>query len=204
MKNLIPKIIAFLIGISPIYLMAYPSLVISADLADTKVATSSDTIKDEIKQRIQEVVQDKLKVRKLIGVVGKITDFKLDAITLVNNLDSYHISVASNSAIQKENKPAKISDLAISDRLIIIGYINDSNVIDSRRIIVTKEQPLIEKTLQTITLSKIDKKNSAINTINVPTKLNFDFDKVKVGDKLAIITTISGKTTTLLKYLKLP
>jgi len=167
MKNLIPKIIALLFGLSPIYFMAYPSLVISADLSDTKVATSSDIIKEEIKQRIQEVVQDKLKVKKLIGVVGKITDFRLDAITLVNNLDSYHISVASNSAIQKDNKSIKINDLAISDRLIIIGYQNENNTIDGRRIIVTKEQPVIQKNLEVITISKIDKKNNLVNSMTI-------------------------------------
>src|SRR3989338_80574 len=156
--KLIPKIIAILIGISTICFIAFPSLVISADLADTKISTSSDNIKEEIKQRIQEVVQDKMKIKKLIGVVGKITDFRLDAITLANNLDSYHISIASNSAIQKDNKPVKISDLAISDRLIVIGYLYENNVLESRRIVVTKDQPIIQKNFELITLSKIDKK----------------------------------------------
>lgn len=200
----IPKIIAFLIGISPIFYVAFPSLVISADLADTKVATSSDIIKEEVKQRLQEIVQDKTRNKKLIGVVGKITDFKLDAITLINNQDSYHISVASTSAIQKDNKPIKISDLAISDRLIVIGYLNnENNILESRRIVATKDQPVIQKTFELITLSKIDKKANKINSITVPSKLPFDFDKAKVGDKLAVITTTEGKTTTLLKYLKL-
>ena len=200
--KLIPKIIAFLIGISPICFIAFPSLVISADLADTKISTSSDNIKEEIKQRIQEVVQDKMKIKKLIGVVGKITDFRLDAITLANNLDSYHISIASNSAIQKDNKPVKISDLAISDRLIVIGYLYENNVLESRRIVVTKDQPIIQKNFELITLSKIDKKTNKINSITVPSKLSFEFDKVKIGDKLAVITTTTDKTTTLLKYLK--
>lgn len=194
--KLIPRIIALLFGLSPIFFMAYPTLVISAD--------PNDNINEEIKQRIQDVVQDKLKMKKLIGVVGKITDFKLDAITLVNNIDSYHVSVASNSAIQKDNKPIKINDLAISDRLIVIGYLNDNDVLESRRIIVTKEQILIQKKFETITITKIDKKTNTINAITIPTKLTFEFDKVKVGDKLAIITTTSGKVTTLLKYLKLP
>ena len=200
--KLIPKIIAFLIGISPICFIAFPSLVISADLADTKISTSSDNIKEEIKQRIQEVVQDKMKIKKLIGVVGKITDFRLDAITLANNLDSYHISIASNSAIQKDNKPVKISDLAISDRLIVIGYLYENNVLESRRIVVTKDQPIIQKNFELITLSKIDKKTNKINSITVPSKLSFEFDKVKIGDKLAVITTTTDKPTTLLKYLK--
>ena len=200
----IPKIIAFLIGISPIFYVAFPSLVISADLADTKVATSSDIIKEEVKQRLQEIVQDKTRNKKLIGVVGKITDFKLDAITLANNQDSYHISVASTSAIQKDNKPIKISDLAISDRLIVIGYLNENNILESRRIVATKDKPVIQKTFELITLSKIDKKAGKINSISIPSKLSLDFDKIKVGDKLAVITTIEGKTTTLLKYLKLP
>lgn len=198
----IPKIIALLIGISPIFYVAFPSLVISADLADTKVATSSDIIKEEVKQRLQEIVQDKTRNKKLIGVVGKITDFKLDAITLANNQDSYHISVASTSAIQKDNKPIKISDLAISDRLIVIGYLNENNILESRRIVATKDQPVIQKTFELITLSKIDKKAGKINSIFIPSKLSLDFDKIKVGDKLAVITTTEGKTTTLLKYLK--
>lgn len=195
MIKLIPRIIALLFGLSPIFLMAYPTLVISAD--------PNDNINEEIKQRIQDVVQDKLKMKKLIGVVGKITNLKLDAITLVNNIDSYHISVASNSAIQKDNKPIKINDLAISDRLIVIGYLNDNDVLESRRIIVTKEQALIQKKFETITITKIDKKTNTINAITIPTKLTFEFDKVKIGDKLAVITTTTGKIATLLKYLKL-
>jgi hypothetical protein len=187
--KLIPKFIAFLIGISPIFFIAFPSLVIS----------STDPVSEELKQRIQGV----LKSKRLIGVVGKITDFKLDAITLVNSIDSYHVSVATNSAILKENKSVKISDLAISDRLIVIGYMGDNNVLESRRIIVTKEQLLIQKKFETITLTKIDKKTNTINSITVPTKMAFEYDKIKIGDKLAIITTTNGKITTLLKYLKL-
>lgn len=207
-KNIFTKAIGLVIGLTPIWFMAHPNLAISAT-----ATPSSDTVNQEIKQRIQDAVNDKLKSVQLVGLVGKISDLKQSSFTLTTITDSIQVSYSTQSASVKENKPIKTSEISINDRAIVIGRFTDSNVLEASRIIIVKETTPILKKLVLTTVVSLDKiaKTIKVNldgkeqTLVVGKKLILDYGSLKPKSKIAAIILPSSdpKSPSILLKIKL-
>lgn len=227
-RNVFTKIVGLSIGLSPIWLVIHPSLAISASPTATPssspVATvSGDTVKEEIKQRIQDAVNDKLKSaqddlnkkslqQRLVGLVGKINDLKQSSFTLTTISDSFQVKYSTQSAVIKDNKPIKTSDLSINDRAIVIGRFNDLNVLDASRIVIVKETAPILKKLVLATIVSIDKTAKTIKVsldgkeqiLMIGKKLIFDYETFKPKSKIAaiILPSSDSKSPSILLKIK--
>ncbi len=205
-KNIITKAVGLIFGLSPTWFMAHPNLAISAT-----ATPSSETVNQEIKQRIQDAVNDKLQLVQLVGLVGKISDLKQSSFTLNTTTDSVQVSYSTQSASVKENKPIKTSDISINDKAIVIGRFTDSNVLDASRIIVVKDTTPIIKKLVLATIVSVNKTSKTIKvksdnldlTLTSGKKLTLDFDKLKSGTKIAAIILPSSDSKSPSVLLKL-
>lgn len=213
------KLFGLLLGLTPIWFLVNPSLVISVTTLpeDIPLASDSQTITEELKQRIQNVVQEKLKtsqealenktINRLVGYVGKITDLKQGSFTLNTRSETLPVTYTDDTAIVKEAKTIKAELLSLNDRVIVIGRFDTGKILTAKRIIVTPEPNLLAKRLIKGSISKINKANKSLRLIVsgkelilvAGKKLILDFDKIKVGDQIIGIILETDDLTTLLK-----
>lgn len=203
------KLFGLLLGLTPIWFLINPSLVISVTTLpeDSPLASDSQTITEELKQRIQNVVQEKLKSSPLVGYVGKITDLKQGSFTLNTQAGTVPVTYNAETAVIKEAKTIKTDLLSLNDRVIVIGRFDANKILAAKRLVVTPESSSVTKRLVLGNIIKINKANKSLRLmvgnqeliLSAGKKLTLDFEKIKLNDKLIGIILETDDLTTLLK-----
>jgi len=182
----------------------------SSVFAETKVATpssspttsptisttpspSSEDIQTKIKNLVQEniantenTLKEKVNLSIYYGYEGKITSISSGNISLNFENDIIQITTTTNTSILKSNSAIKISSLAISDTILVIGKKTKNGVVQASQISVITPEP--DEVLTEAIIAKIisiDTKSKSI-VLNVKGKeINYTLSKkttVKLTD----------------------
>lgn len=138
-------------------------------------------IKDSAQERLKKAIQEKSGQAKKIlesherrALVGSLKDLTSNTLTIQIKNGTVKIAVVGDStAIIRKGKPVKLSDLAIGNSIIAMGYPGDNDTLDAKRVAVV-DQPTPDRDLQIMAgkVNKIDVKNKIFTiTVNRPTEL---------------------------------
>lgn len=159
------------------------STVAKAQTADDSTASGEiddQTITENIKKRLEKVsgkIDDIVTEKKKLALIGTLESIANSTLTITGDSDISLASVSAETAFIRNpgNDDIDLDEVAIGDFIIAMGYLNGSEVLEARRVIVSNEQP--EPTT----------KKSAIGRI---ADLNLDDDEL-------ILTQPDGSTLTL-------
>lgn len=118
-----------------------------ADQSTESAGIDPDTIKENIKKRIEQVIRDQrdTKPEKKTAYLGTISSMTPNSFTLETNQGN--IEQASTSAYTtyidiSTNKEVKQEDASIGDFVAALGFItSDNEVLDTRRLLILKTPP---------------------------------------------------------------
>lgn len=177
--------------------------VLAQTSTDTPVASPS-AIQEQIKERIKNVVQEKLKSTEenlenkaasgiIVGYQGVVTDIAENSLTLLSDKTNYQISVSSGSAIIKNGKTIKPDQISIKDTIIVIGNSIANEVINAKRIVlVTDNTPSPQRQVIFAPIAKINTKSQSLavtykgknQVLVLDKKLKLDLTTLKMGQML--------------------
>lgn len=143
-----------------------------------------------IRQKVEAKVADLLnKPKAYIGTVTDITDSTIQIKTMDGEIKQ--ISTANDGVtVVKANptaKTVKLTDIAIGDFIVAMGYINSSSVLSAQRILIV--DPITEPKITALigNISDIDKKTT------IPKTIKAKIAKIKDEDLVILVTTIDDK-----------
>lgn len=167
-----------------------------------------------IRDAVKEKVQEKLEEAKKRAFVGEMTEISNSTLTLKIREGEKQIKVNEEATIiDLERKEIELGDLEIGSFLIAMGYVEETGILDARRLVVT-EKP--EGLPQTVAFGEVTDKSTEENVLTVkhPRKgtvwsvevlkkttitkkgedkpEELDFDEIEVGDRVVAI----GETDT--------
>ena len=124
---------------------AFTIFVLGFSLVSAQTSTDSADDSDPIRERVQEKIDQILSNPK--AFLGSITDLTDTSIQIRNNSGAIEqISVDEETSYVKldgTSEDIAQDDVAIGDYIIAMGYLNDEEVLDSTRILVTTQpEPL--------------------------------------------------------------
>lgn len=127
-----------------------------------------------------------------VSYVGTVTDISSDTIQIKNQSSGIvQASVSEETKFVntlKKNTEIKAVDLAIGDYIIAIGNINQSKVLQSKRILVTSPVSPNEFQFEKITIEKLSK--TKLNDITLPkTWSGPDIKDLEIGQEIYIVGT---------------
>ena len=147
---------------------------------------------DSIRYRVEQKVSQALKSPKaLLGTVTDISENTLQIKSSGGEIEQ--ISVSSDTSalvIGKTNKEVKVTDIAIGDYIVAMGFMNGNGVLDTKRILITSPD---EATFRMAIFAKVSKDN---NTSLITQLIRTGEDKKVTPQKGAGVFLISeGKTS---------
>jgi len=171
----------------------------------TKAASPSPTATDsavqEIRDKVKEIVQEKIKDTQQgqkAGFFGEINKIGDNVLTLQTNQGDKELQIATDAAIIQAGKGATLEDLETGSFAIGMGYLEDTNLLDTKRLVIAKKTALSAREIafgqvtdisseEEVLTIKNEKKNLIytieINSKTVITKKVDDKDSlVKFGD----------------------
>jgi hypothetical protein len=197
MKNLILTTSIFLLSVT-ITTAASPTPTPTKSEIETPISSSSSELTEAAVEKIKDVVKNNPTTTppattkpSIIGLVGHIKNLNSDTISLIDKSGSViQIKTDETTTLLNGSKSIKFKDLAVNDRLIVIGTnLNTNDILLGKRIIITQE-PKITTIRSTIagTITKVDSKNKTIN--------------LKTLDQKDLKLTITSKTSPVLSKLE--
>lgn len=211
------KNLVFLLSFS-IFNFQFSIAPVLAQSADTPIASDSQTIKQEVQERIKTAVEKNLKntqqtlgeeTNRLVGYAGVISDIKQNVLVLENGNTAFQVSLSSGTTIIKDGQPLKAELISVKDQAIIIGNFNGPGIITAKRIVISKKSPTqytknivfspiikIDTKKKTITL-KIDDKNQEVSLGKL---IKLDLSTLTTDQKIfGIVMTDSTGSATLIQ-----
>lgn len=164
---------------------------------ETDTATGDADIRQKVEAKVEAAMN---KPKAYIGIVTDITDstiqIKTNEIKQVSANDKDTTVVKTGAT----NKIVKLSDIAIGDFIVAMGYINTSSVLSAQRILITDPvtEPKIASTMgkvteiskKTLTVADIKDKQSEVVTPGSKIK----FANIKVEDVVIYVIDSSSDT----------
>ncbi len=155
-------------------------------------ASGENAIRDKVAQKVAEALS---KPKAFIGTVTDIADSTIQIKSTESQIEQISLSeeeIDVVNATGKTNKTVKLTDIAIGDFIVAMGYVNTNSVLSAQRILITSpvEEPSLNAymaevtatTAKGLTVSRIPEATSETITPNKNTDI-YDFT--------------GGKTTTL-------
>lgn len=153
---------------------------------------SDNSTESAIRQKIAEKVADALnKPKAYIGVVTDIADSTIQIKTLASEIKQVATSEEGITVINQKgtnNKSVKLTDIAIGDFIVAMGYVNSRSVLSAQRILIT--DPITEPKISA-SYGKVSETNKKSITVNSLT--SGDGQVVTPGTKTDIEVYESGK-----------
>jgi hypothetical protein len=163
----------------------------------TPIGQSTSSEGSEIRQKVQEKVEEVLLNPK--AYLGTVTD--INEQTLQIKTDSGEIKqvfVTSEATIiktGKTSKEVKLTDIAIGDYIVAMGFKNGNNVLQSQRILITSPLGPITRKIILGSITKLTKNNLVLVSQNEENTITFTADTIIYQIKNANLVKI--KTTDL-------
>ncbi|MBF8261539.1 MAG: hypothetical protein HW376_1068, partial [candidate division NC10 bacterium] len=180
-------------------------------------ATGESAIRDRVNQKVSEALN---KPKAYLGVVTDITDSTIQIKTLESEIKQVSVAAEEITVVNSKgaaNKAVKLTDIAIGDFIVAMGYINSNSVLVAQRILITDPvtEPKISAALGNVTdvtkktLSVSGIKSSESSTISPDSKTTFEsFQGGKVAkakladisqDDLIIYVNVSGESASVVR-----
>jgi len=102
---------------------------------DGKIQGIRDTVKEKVKEQINEIKKNTRKA--FVGTVNKVIDqsFNLDT-----KSGPQVIKTDDETEIVDENrKKIGLEDIKLEDNLIVMGYLNEDDILEAKRVVLTPE-----------------------------------------------------------------
>lgn len=186
------------------FTLATPTLAVTA----TPSATSE--MENKIKTLVQEnlstteaKLKEKVDLQTLVGHVGKITTIGSNNLSIDSKNTLLQITTTSKTVFSKDGNNIKITSLAIGDKVIVIGTSVKEDIIQAKKIVIIKDEPILVKT--TAVVSKIKavdykKKNITLDIngtdqiLTLSKKSTVNLDELNADQTiLAVIKEYEGK-----------
>jgi hypothetical protein len=128
-------------------------------------ATSESDINKAVAQKVAEASKNP---KAYIGTVTDIADSTIQIKTIDSQIQQVDIGGSGITVVNvagKNNKTVKLTDIAIGDFIIAMGYVNGSQVLDAQRILITDPvtEPKISVSLSSVTA--ISKKSLTVTDV---------------------------------------
>lgn len=191
------------------FLIRYPFLALSASPSPIPQEQVQEKIKERLEQATQNMDQVKQALqekKKIYGYSGNIKSVLDNSLTLTTIFGDKQANVATNAAIvkmisDKEKTPTKLADIKIGQFALILGYLENNNLLVKRIVItaeptVTIERKLIYGKITEVDDKKIGYKNDTTQgSVLIDTKSKFkiagldkpSIDDIQIGDTLICI-----------------
>lgn len=174
-------------------LIVYSSSFQTNKTSDTlpQVTTASET--SSIKQKVQEKVAEAMnKPKAYLGTVTDITDTTIQIKTLTSEIRQISVNSDDVTVVRSTtstNKTVKLTDIAIGDFIVAMGYINTNSVLSAQRILITNpvQEPKVDTNFVKIT--KVSNKTVDSTDLKDGTEKTFI-----VGAKTGIVLYENSKT----------
>ncbi len=141
----------------------------------TAASQSTSTDGSEIREKVQKKVEEALLNPK--AYLGTITDINEKTIQIkTDGGEIKQVSVTDEATIIKTgttNKEVKITDMAIGDYIVAMGFKNGNNVLQSQRILITSALGTIIKKVIAGNITKITKSNLTLSSLNEENTITF-------------------------------
>lgn len=152
----------------------------------------NDSTESAIRQRVEQKVAEALnKPKAYMGVVTDIADSTIEL--KANNSQIEQVSTAQdNITVVNEkgtnNKVVKLTDIAIGDFIIAMGYVNSKSVLSAQRILIV--DPISEPKVDAFYAKITDTGKTTLSVSNMPDGTN---DSLSPDSKTDIETLKEGK-----------
>lgn len=128
------KIIALLL-----VLFCFSSLISLRALAQTPEETDEELIKQKVEERIEKVL-DSTDENQKRALVGSIKAVVVSTLTIKTSSGDFQAKVATDATILNlEREEIKLEDLEIGNKVIAMGYFDDQDVLEAKRIVIREE-----------------------------------------------------------------
>jgi hypothetical protein len=144
---------------------------------------------------VEEKVKEALnRPKAYLGTVTDISDSTIQIKSSESQIRQVSVKDDSVSVIKSGtvNKAVKLSDIAIGDFIVAMGYINSNTVLNAQRILITNPvtEPKVSATFGK--LIDIDKKTATSKSVKAKLKIIKDDDQI-------IFVTVGDTTTTTIR-----
>ena len=214
MKKIIIYLLSFVIAsfvLEPWQSQIPPILAASATPSPTATPSASITPSEtqDIQQKIKNLVKenlsatetslkDKINLQTLVGYVGEINSINSGNISIDSKDDNMiQITTNENTVYSKSGSNIKLSSLALSDKIIIIGTLLNDNIVLAKKVVVVEvdSNPMISGTIYATIVSLDSKKKTISLSINgeeivysLTKKSDIKLSELKPGQNIFAIT----------------
>lgn len=165
---------------------------------------AEEDIKKSLIERLKKAAEQKsdevgsiLGAKTKLAVLGTLADIVNDTLTIDTDDNSEGmVATDETTAFIKNNKTAKSTDMQIGEFIIAMGYKNDKNILEAKRIVAGNTPPAVpDRSVILGTVTEIDSKNRTFELtegdnkyeVTVSKKITLDFNKLKDEDRMVII-----------------
>lgn len=130
----------------------------------SKEATGESAIRKRVEEKVAEVINHP---KAFLGTVTDITDSSIQIKSIEGDIKQISATSDSTNVVDNRddsNKEVKLTDIAIGDFLVAMGYKGSNNVLISQRILIT--DPIKNPQLNA-TIGKVASKNSGTLTVAI-------------------------------------
>ncbi|MCJ7804446.1 hypothetical protein MUP35_01800 [Patescibacteria group bacterium] len=178
--------------ISLMLTVAFLLLAISARAA-SPTPTATDSGVQEIRDKVKEIVQEKIKgVQQgqkagFFGEISKITD---SALTLQTNEGNKELQIATDAAIIQSGKKAVLEDLKTGSFAIAMGYLENTNLLDTKRLVIGKKTELAARE---VAFGQVTDVSSEENILTIKNEKKSLIYTIEINNKTAMTKEVDGK-----------
>jgi len=187
----------------------------STATGDAAIATGDNAIREKVAQKVAQAMSQP---KAYVGVVTDIADSTIQIKTPESQIEQISIDDPNITAVNtkgKGNKQVKLTDIAIGDFIVAMGYVNGNQVLKAQRILIT--DPLQDSKLsasfgkvtgttkKSLTVSDIKKgegstvtpdKNTSVESFTGGKTSSIKIAAIATGDLIIYITDQSGTSPT--------
>lgn len=129
---------------------------VKVDEAKEETQNATDSVRDKVQQKVSQALKSP---RGLLGTVTDILENTLQIKSGAGEIEQ--LSVSSETSVLKTGKTpkeVKLTDVAIGDYIVAMGFKNGNGVLDTKRILISSP---IESTNRKVIYAKVSKDNNS-------------------------------------------
>lgn len=159
------------LGLLFVLVLLSTNIVLAQD--ETTPEVTQEEINQNIKDRLKKVAQEQdslVSVRKKQAMIGELESLANDTLTIKTKDDIKLASVSAETDYVRNpgNKSADVDDVAIGDWVVAMGFVNGSEVLEARRVLLYSSSPeKLEKKSVFGTISNIDEESLTFSIVSL-------------------------------------